>query len=175
MKFFLDFKTLPATSFKLIFDIILFFLRHRPKTVLVHFLGKFFFISNIPRPHMCSCGLICSSVIAFTGVFYSIFRKKTFSLVTSAYISIEKRNPKKIFCIINLVHSQVYRVEKVGKYLLPQSKKSSFYFSDIFLKSDILTQVLGFFGTGITLNILENNIFQQHLILRYSSIFTIIV
>jgi len=107
---------------------------------------------NIPKRNL--------RAIALIGVFFLIFRKKAFSKVTSAYFSIEKSHPKKIFCIINLVHFQVYRVEKVGKYLLPQLRKSSFYFSDIFLKSDILTQVLGFFGPGITLNILENNIFQ---------------
>ena len=33
---------------------------------------------------------------------------------------------KKNFCIINLVYWQVYRVEKVGKYLLYLSKKSNF-------------------------------------------------
>jgi hypothetical protein len=120
---------------------------------------------------MCPCGLICSYFtltfreekpegIAFTGDFYSIFRKKAFSLLTSVYFSIEMSNPK-IFCIINLAHFQVYREKKVGKYLLPLSKKSSFYFSDILLRSDFLTRILEFFGPRITLNIFKNNISNQ--------------
>ena len=93
--------------------------------------------------------------------FFLDFSKKRHFFI--GYFSLffdKEEQSKKIFCIINLVRFQVYRVEKVGIYLLPQLRKSSFYFSDIFLKSDILTQVLGFFGPGITLNILENNIFQ---------------
>jgi hypothetical protein len=46
----------------------------------------------------------------------------------SVYFSIESNSPKNIFCIINLVHLQVYRVEKVGKYLLSLAKKSIFKF-----------------------------------------------
>jgi hypothetical protein len=103
---------------------------------------------NIPMKNLRS--------IAFTGVF---FRKKAFSKVTSTYFSIEKSYSKKVFCIINLVHSRVHQVEKVGKYLLYLSKKSNFYFSDILIKSRILTRILGFFRPVITLNIFKNNIF----------------
>ena len=46
----------------------------------------------------------------------------------STYFSIESSNPKNIFCIINLVQWQVYRVEKVGKNLLYLSKKTIFKF-----------------------------------------------
>ena len=46
----------------------------------------------------------------------------------SVYFSIEKSNLKKIFCFINLVYWQVYRVEKVGIYLLNLSKKTIFKF-----------------------------------------------
>ena len=48
--------------------------------------------------------------------------------VFSTYFSIESSNPKNIFCIINLVQWQVYRVEKVGIYWLYLSKKSIFKF-----------------------------------------------
>jgi hypothetical protein len=44
----------------------------------------------------------------------------------STYFSKESSNPKNIFCIINLVQLQVYRVEKVGKNLLYLSKKNDF-------------------------------------------------
>ena len=49
-------------------------------------------------------------------------------------------------------HWQVNLVEKIGKYLLYLSKKSSFYFSDILLKSRILTQILGFFDNIFLIN-----------------------
>jgi hypothetical protein len=56
--------------------------------------------------------------IAFTGVFFFDFSKKG---IFKGYFDLffdKEEQSKKIFCIINLVHSQVYRVEKVGKYLL---------------------------------------------------------
>ncbi len=40
--------------------------------------------------------------------------------------SLESSNPKNIFCIKNLVSWQVYRVEKVGKYLHSLAKKNRF-------------------------------------------------
>ncbi len=43
----------------------------------------------------------------------------------SVYFSIEKNYSKKMLCIINLVQWQVYRVEKVGKYLLSLSSASN--------------------------------------------------
>ena len=49
----------------------------------------------------------------------------------SVYFSIEKSYSKKVFCIINLVHWQVYRVEKVGIYLHSLEKKSIFSFLHI--------------------------------------------
>jgi hypothetical protein len=82
-----------------------------------------------------------------------------------AYISTEKIDPKIFFCIINLVHSKVYRVEKVGKYLLYLSKKSSFYFSDIHIKRRILNRILVFFGPVTTLNIIKNNLFLINFLL----------
>ena len=44
----------------------------------------------------------------------------------STYFSKEKSYSKKVFCIINLVHWKVYRVKKVGIYLLSLAKKSIF-------------------------------------------------
>ena len=49
----------------------------------------------------------------------------------STYFSIEKSYSKKVFCIINLVHWQVYRLEKVGIYLHSLAKKSIFSFLHI--------------------------------------------
>ena len=46
-------KTLPATRFELTSDVIFSFLRHRPKTVFVHFLGKIF-LSPIYRGPLCA-------------------------------------------------------------------------------------------------------------------------
>jgi hypothetical protein len=96
--------------------------------------------------------------IAFTGAFFDFSKKDIFKGYFDLFFDREELL-KKVFCIINLVHSQVHRVEKVGKYLLYLSKKSSFYFSDILIKSRILTRILGFSGPVITLNIFKNNIF----------------
>ena len=49
----------------------------------------------------------------------------------STYFSIEKSYSKKVFCIINLVHRQVYQVEKVGIYFHFIAKKSIFSFLHI--------------------------------------------
>ena len=37
---------------------------------------------------------------------------------------IERSYPKNIFCVVNLVRRQIYRVDKVGKYFLSLSKNS---------------------------------------------------
>ena len=66
--------------------------------------------------------------IVFTSVFLWFFEKRHFQSILY-FFSIEKSNPKIIFCILNLVHSQVYRVEKFEKFLLYLSKKSIFIFA----------------------------------------------
>jgi hypothetical protein len=50
-----------------------------------------------------------------------------------------------MFCIINLVNSQVYRVEKVGIYLLYPSKKSIFSFFGVSFKKSYLNTDFRFF------------------------------
>ena len=97
--------------------------KHYQQQDLIWHLMKFYLsFETDPKPFLCTFWV----KLFYLLVNSSIFRKKAFSLVTSAYFSIEKSHPKNFFCIINLVHSQVYRIEKVGKYLLPQSRKSSF-------------------------------------------------
>jgi hypothetical protein len=97
--------------------------KHYQQQDLIWHLMKFYLsFETDPKPFLCTFWVKFFYLLVNS----SIFRKKAFSLITSAYFSIEKSHPKKDFCIINLVHSQVYRIEKVGKYLLPQSRKSSF-------------------------------------------------
>jgi hypothetical protein len=52
--------------------------------------------------------------IAFTGVFFSIIRKKAFLKVTSAYFSKEKSNPKKIKTTNAIFESPLLKLTKLG-------------------------------------------------------------
>ena len=58
--------------------------------------------------------------------FYRVSRVLKVKSLFSTYFWIEKSNPKNIFCIINLVNSQVNREEKIGIFMLSLSKKSIF-------------------------------------------------
>jgi len=95
--------------------------------------------------------------IVFTSVFLWFFEKRHFQSILY-FFSKEKYNPKIIFCILNLVRSQVYRVEKFEKFLL-YLPKNLFLFLYFLIKCHILTQILVFFGPVITPNIFKNNVF----------------
>ncbi len=66
------------------------------------------------------------SPLVFLSHIYWVLEASKVKSDFSVYFSIEKSYSKKVFCIINLVEWQVYRVEKVGIYWLYLSKKSIF-------------------------------------------------
>ncbi len=64
---------------------------------------------------------------------------------------------KKLLKIIFGALRELY-LRRSWKIFASAIEKIEFKFSDILIKSDFLTRILGYFGPGITLNILENNI-----------------
>jgi len=96
----------------------------------------------------------------------------------STYFSIEKSYSKKVFCIINLVQWQVYRVEKVGIYWLYLSKKSIFsilhipilgYTFELLFTNGVMSDqetVIFFEFSIVELTILRWHFFDLGLILR---------
>jgi len=71
-----------------------------------------------------------------------LYQKKVKS-VFSTYFSIESSNPKTIFCIINLVYWQVYRVEKVVEIFALSIEKIDFLiFSYFNLKAHLSALII---------------------------------